>query len=71
VKLNADLKDAPLITTSVPDTSDPDIFQTDTVDFVKLENFTKEEYMRIVQEWAILRKMNTSFGTSSEEQTSF
>jgi hypothetical protein len=38
---------------------------------MKLESFTKEEYMQIVQEWANLRKINTSFGLSTEQQTSF
>ena len=68
VKLSTDLKDAPMIGTSVLDTSDlGEENVSSAFDKMKLDTFTKEEYMRIVQEWANLRKINSSFGTTSEE----
>jgi len=68
VKLSTDLKDAPMIGTSILDISDlGEETASSAFDKMKLETFTKEEYMRIVQEWANLRKINTSFGTTSEQ----
>lgn len=64
VKLNSDLKDAPIIGNSLLDNSE--LGETTAFDQMKLESFTKDEYMKIVQEWANLRRINTSFGTTSE-----
>jgi hypothetical protein len=67
MRLNNEIKDAPTNTSK----QDESVVFHDgmsktgtTFDSMKVETFTKEEYMKLVQEWANLRKINTSFGAS-------
>ncbi len=76
IKLNSELKDIPLIASGSLDSSflmDSCLTRSNTIDPMRLENFTKDEYLKIVQEWANLRKITTSFGCGQSDQqlTSF
>ena len=72
IKLNCDLKDTPIIASGGSrDNSllmDSGLTRSNTIDPMTLENFTKDEYLKIVQEWANLRKITTSFGCGQSDQ---
>jgi hypothetical protein len=71
IKLNSDLKDTPMIASGSRDNSllmDSGLARSNTIDPMTLENFTKDEYLKIVQEWANLRKITTSFGCAQSDQ---
>lgn len=67
IKFTKDLKDGEE-TQKVQSTSNELGYAENTVDIVNIDHFTRDEYLKIVREWANLRKMTQSFGANSENQ---